>query len=124
MDNVTVYMETAYNSSNSTNSTRNLNKNSIQSIEWKQIDSRLKALATPTLILVMAQIDLYLFNPLQASVSYPFSSINFNTDADAVTDACGGQGLTEVRCNFTELFPNYLFNFGERKYVHLLVSIT
>ena len=27
MDNVTVYMETVYNSSNSTNSTRNLNKN-------------------------------------------------------------------------------------------------
>ena len=27
MDNVTVYVETVYNSSNSTNSTRNLNKN-------------------------------------------------------------------------------------------------
>ena len=32
MDNVTVYMETAYNSSNSMNSTRNLNKNRKKSI--------------------------------------------------------------------------------------------
>ena len=31
MDNVTLYMETAYNSSNSTNLTRNLNKNRIKS---------------------------------------------------------------------------------------------
>ena len=32
MDNVTVYMETVYNSSNSMNSTRNLNKNRKKSI--------------------------------------------------------------------------------------------
>ena len=33
MDNVTVYMKTVYNSSNSMNSTRNLNKNMKKSIE-------------------------------------------------------------------------------------------
>ena len=36
MDNVTVYMETVYNSSNSTNSTRNLNKNRKMSIMCEQ----------------------------------------------------------------------------------------
>ena len=37
MDNVTVYMEIVYNSSNSTNSTRNLNKNRKMSIRLDKI---------------------------------------------------------------------------------------
>ena len=37
MDNVIVYMETVYNSSDSTNLTRNLNKNRKKSIKLTQI---------------------------------------------------------------------------------------
>ena len=44
----------------------------------------------------MAHIDFYLFNPHQASASYPFSSIDASVDADADADpdTRGGQGLT------------------------------
>ena len=42
--------------------------------------------------LVIAHINLYLDNPHQASISYPFSSINTSVNTD--TDARCGQGLT------------------------------
>ena len=41
----------------------------------------------------MFHIDLYLDNPNQASVSYPFSSIDASINADADADALYGQGL-------------------------------
>ena len=43
----------------------------------------------------MATINLYLYNPHQASASYPFSIIDasFNADADIGADAQCGQGL-------------------------------
>ena len=37
MDNVTVYIETAYNSSNSSSSTRNLNKNRKKSLKYEGV---------------------------------------------------------------------------------------
>ena len=45
------------------------------------------------LTLVIAHIDLYLFNPHQASVSSPFSSFDACINADADADAWCGQGL-------------------------------
>ena len=46
----------------------------------------------------MIHIDLHLYNPHQASVSYPFSSIdasaNADADADAAADTQCVQGLT------------------------------
>ena len=44
---------------------------------------------------VMVHIDLYLDNPHQASVSYPFSSIDASVDADADADIRCGQGSRE-----------------------------
>ena len=41
----------------------------------------------------MAHIDLYLYNPQQASASYPFSSIDANVN-DVNADARCGQGFT------------------------------
>ena len=38
-------------------------------------------------MLAMANINLYLYNPRQASVSYPFSSIDTSINADTEADA-------------------------------------
>ena len=46
------------------------------------------------LTLVIAHIDLYLYNPHQASASYPLLSIDASVNADADADAECGQGLT------------------------------
>ena len=40
----------------------------------------------------MVHINLYLYNPHQASASYPFSSIDTSVNADVDADRCG-QGL-------------------------------
>ena len=44
-------------------------------------------------MLVMAHIDLYLYNPHQMSVSHPFPSIDASVNGDA--DAWCGQGLKD-----------------------------
>ena len=55
----------------------------------------LKALSASALPFVMAHINLYLYNPHQASASYPVSSIDtsINTEADSDADALCDQGL-------------------------------
>ena len=45
------------------------------------------SVSASVLTFVMAHISLYLYNPYQASVSYPFSSINTSVNADTDADA-------------------------------------
>ena len=45
--------------------------------------------------LVIAHINLYLYNPHLASASYPFSSIDASVNADADADARCGQGIKQ-----------------------------
>ena len=56
----------------------------------------------------MAHMDLYLCNPYQASVSYPFSSIDISINADAEADADAyascGQGLRQGLKSWRWLF--------------------
>ena len=47
----------------------------------------------------MAHINLYLYNPHQASASYPFSRIDISINADANADALCGKGLNWM-CHF------------------------
>ena len=61
-------------------------------------------------MLAMAHINLYLYNPHQASVSYPFSS----TDADVDPDAWCGQRLWAFKTVDYELIPCFIPNKCDR----------